>query len=45
VAIDARVPNFEGWWDVPVAEVSGEQSVQQARTAYERAKERQRIYV
>ncbi|HZR00002.1 MAG TPA: 3D-(3,5/4)-trihydroxycyclohexane-1,2-dione acylhydrolase (decyclizing), partial [Chloroflexota bacterium] len=28
---ERRVPAFEGWWDVPVAEVSGEESVQRAR--------------
>jgi 3D-(3,5/4)-trihydroxycyclohexane-1,2-dione acylhydrolase (decyclizing) len=41
---DARVPNFEGWWDVPVAAVSGEASVQQARAAYEQAHAAQRFY-
>ena len=25
------VPNFDGWWDVPVAQVGGEESVRQAR--------------
>ncbi len=41
---DARVPNFEGWWDVPVAAVSGEAGVQQARAAYEQAHAAQRFY-
>jgi 3D-(3,5/4)-trihydroxycyclohexane-1,2-dione acylhydrolase (decyclizing) len=31
---NARVPAFEGWWDVPVAEVSEEPGVQRAREAY-----------
>jgi 3D-(3,5/4)-trihydroxycyclohexane-1,2-dione acylhydrolase (decyclizing) len=45
VDVEARVPNFEGWWDVPVAEVSGEQSVRDARAAYEQARrERQRLF-
>ncbi len=29
------VPSYEGWWDVPVAEVSEIESVQQARHVYE----------
>jgi 3D-(3,5/4)-trihydroxycyclohexane-1,2-dione acylhydrolase (decyclizing) len=44
VAIDARVPNYEGWWDVPVAEVSGQKGIHEARAAYERGKERQRHF-
>ncbi len=36
------VPNYEGWWDVPVAEVSDSAGVQAARREWEamRAKER-----
>jgi 3D-(3,5/4)-trihydroxycyclohexane-1,2-dione acylhydrolase (decyclizing) len=36
------VPGYEGWWDVPVAEVSDSASVQAARREWEamRAKER-----
>ncbi|MGI8644096.1 MAG: 3D-(3,5/4)-trihydroxycyclohexane-1,2-dione acylhydrolase (decyclizing) [Thermomicrobiales bacterium] len=36
------IPNYESWWDVPVAEVSEMPDVQQARTEWEkmRAKER-----
>ncbi len=36
------IPNYEGWWDVPVAEVSEVSSVQAARTEWTemRAKER-----
>ncbi|HEY8446919.1 MAG TPA: 3D-(3,5/4)-trihydroxycyclohexane-1,2-dione acylhydrolase (decyclizing) [Thermomicrobiales bacterium] len=41
---DARVPGFESWWDVPVAATSGEQGVQEARAAYERARAAQRFY-
>ena len=44
IAIDVRVPNYEGWWDVPVAEVSTEPGVQAARTAYLEAKGRQRFF-
>ncbi len=39
---EARVPNFEGWWDVPVPEVSTLPAVRRARTAYEKAKAKQR---
>ena len=41
---DARVPGFESWWDVPVAAVSGESSVQHAHDQYERARARWRFY-
>jgi 3D-(3,5/4)-trihydroxycyclohexane-1,2-dione acylhydrolase (decyclizing) len=40
---DARVPGFESWWDVPVAEVSAEDGVQAAHSAYEQARARQRF--
>ncbi|MEA2511474.1 MAG: hypothetical protein QOJ59_961 [Thermomicrobiales bacterium] len=40
---DARVPGFESWWDVPVAEVSAEDGVQSALAAYEQARARQRF--
>jgi 3D-(3,5/4)-trihydroxycyclohexane-1,2-dione acylhydrolase (decyclizing) len=38
----AAVPNYESWWDVPVAEVSTLGSVQQARRAYDKARQRER---
>jgi 3D-(3,5/4)-trihydroxycyclohexane-1,2-dione acylhydrolase (decyclizing) len=41
---DARVPSYESWWDVPVAEVSAQPAVQAARAAYETAQEKQRFY-
>jgi 3D-(3,5/4)-trihydroxycyclohexane-1,2-dione acylhydrolase (decyclizing) len=40
---DARVPGFESWWDVPVAEVSADDGVQSALAAYEQARARQRF--
>jgi 3D-(3,5/4)-trihydroxycyclohexane-1,2-dione acylhydrolase (decyclizing) len=40
----ASVPGFESWWDVPVAQVSGEPSVQEALAAYEDARKRQRYF-
>ena len=41
----AGVPSYESWWDVPVAEVATEASVQEAREEYERARRAQRQYV
>ncbi len=39
---EKRVPGFEGWWDVPVAAVSGQQGVRTAREEYEQAGAAQR---
>jgi 3D-(3,5/4)-trihydroxycyclohexane-1,2-dione acylhydrolase (decyclizing) len=39
------VPSYESWWDVPVAEVSEEETVRGARDAYERARAQQRQYL
>lgn len=39
------VPNYEGWWDVPVAAESARPEVRAARTAYEEARESQRPYL
>jgi len=41
----APVPSSEGWWDVPVSEVSALESTQKARAAYEAAKRGQRLYL
>jgi 3D-(3,5/4)-trihydroxycyclohexane-1,2-dione acylhydrolase (decyclizing) len=41
----AGVPNYESWWDVPVAEVSDDPQVRAAREEYERARHAQRQYV
>jgi 3D-(3,5/4)-trihydroxycyclohexane-1,2-dione acylhydrolase (decyclizing) len=41
----AGVPAYEGWWDVPVAELSDDPAVQEARAEYEQAREAQRRYV
>ena len=41
----AGVPSYEGWWDVPVAEVSDDPAVQAARREYEEARRAQRQYV
>ena len=39
------VPSYESWWDVPVAEVSEEETVRAAREAYERDHAHQRQYL
>ena len=41
----AGVPSYEGWWDVPVAEVSDDPAVRAARAAYEEALRAQRQYL
>lgn len=44
VSVDDRVPGFESWWDVPVAEVSGQPEVRKAREEYEAYLKKQRRY-
>jgi len=39
-----RMPGFESWWDVPIAEVSGVAGVKAARTAYEQKLPEQRQF-
>jgi 3D-(3,5/4)-trihydroxycyclohexane-1,2-dione acylhydrolase (decyclizing) len=41
---DQRVPGYESWWDVPIAEVSEVESVRSARKQYEKAREKERIF-
>src|SRR6202158_4517876 len=43
-AVDPRVPGYESWWDVPIAEVSEVESVRVARGNYERAREKERNF-
>jgi 3D-(3,5/4)-trihydroxycyclohexane-1,2-dione acylhydrolase (decyclizing) len=42
---EQRVPSYESWWDVPIAEVSELESVQQARSAYEGAVKKERFFL
>ena len=42
--INARVPGFESWWDVPIAETSKFASVQAARANYDKAKCKERYF-
>ncbi len=45
VDIDQRVPGYESWWDVPVAEVSEMESVQRAHADYAQEKKKERYYL
>jgi 3D-(3,5/4)-trihydroxycyclohexane-1,2-dione acylhydrolase (decyclizing) len=42
---DEGVPDYESWWDVPVAEVSEAASVREARKAYVEARAAQRRFL
>jgi 3D-(3,5/4)-trihydroxycyclohexane-1,2-dione acylhydrolase (decyclizing) len=39
------VPDYDARWDVPVAEVSGMQTVKDAREGYEKSKQTERRYL
>jgi len=39
------VPAYESWWDVAVAEVSGMESVREARARYDEARKRERHHL
>jgi 3D-(3,5/4)-trihydroxycyclohexane-1,2-dione acylhydrolase (decyclizing) len=43
-AFDERVPGYESWWDVPIAEVSDRESVRAARAKYEEARKKERYF-
>jgi len=43
-AYDQRVPGYESWWDVPIAEVSEVESVRVARAKYEEAVRKERLF-
>jgi 3D-(3,5/4)-trihydroxycyclohexane-1,2-dione acylhydrolase (decyclizing) len=43
-AYDQRVPGYESWWDVPIAEVSEVESVRAARSKYEEAVGKERLF-
>jgi 3D-(3,5/4)-trihydroxycyclohexane-1,2-dione acylhydrolase (decyclizing) len=42
---EKRVPSYDSWWDVPVAEVSSMQAVQQARQAWEESVTKERAHL
>jgi 3D-(3,5/4)-trihydroxycyclohexane-1,2-dione acylhydrolase (decyclizing) len=41
---DQRVPGYESWWDVPIAEVSERDAVKDARREYENKRKRERFF-
>ncbi|MBI3698755.1 MAG: 3D-(3,5/4)-trihydroxycyclohexane-1,2-dione acylhydrolase (decyclizing), partial [Acidobacteria bacterium] len=43
--INARVPGYESWWDVPVAEVSESESVRAAQESYLPSRRKERYYL
>ncbi len=44
VNLRERVPGFESWWDVPIAEVSGQERVRSTRSEYEQKRAAQVAY-
>ncbi len=42
---EIRVPGYESWWDVPIAEVSGMETVRAAREKYEQAVKAERLFL
>jgi len=41
---EQRVPGYESWWDVPIAEVSERDAVKAARRNYEEARKKERFF-
>jgi 3D-(3,5/4)-trihydroxycyclohexane-1,2-dione acylhydrolase (decyclizing) len=41
---EQRVPGYESWWDVAIAEVSERESVRAARKNYEEARKKERLF-
>jgi 3D-(3,5/4)-trihydroxycyclohexane-1,2-dione acylhydrolase (decyclizing) len=41
---EQRVPGYESWWDVAIAEVSDREAVQAARKRYEQARQKERLF-
>jgi 3D-(3,5/4)-trihydroxycyclohexane-1,2-dione acylhydrolase (decyclizing) len=41
---DDRVPGYESWWDVAIAEVSASEEVKAARQKYEEARRKERLF-
>ena len=39
-----RVPGYESWWDVPIAEVSEREAVRAARSKYEEERKKERYF-
>jgi 3D-(3,5/4)-trihydroxycyclohexane-1,2-dione acylhydrolase (decyclizing) len=45
VDAEARVPAYDSWWDVPIAEVSTMPEVQHARAVYEEQRKKERDFL
>ncbi len=45
VDLNQRVPGYESWWDVPIAEVSEMESVRAAHKGYVTAKQKERYFL
>ena len=45
VDFDIQVPQYESWWDVPVAEVSETDTAKQAYQKYQEAKQKERYFL
>jgi 3D-(3,5/4)-trihydroxycyclohexane-1,2-dione acylhydrolase (decyclizing) len=43
-AYEQRVPGYESWWDVPIAEVSERETVKTARRKHEEARKKERYF-
>jgi 3D-(3,5/4)-trihydroxycyclohexane-1,2-dione acylhydrolase (decyclizing) len=42
---EVRVPGYESWWDVAVAQVSKMPSVQKAREEYEKHRKNEKFFL
>jgi len=42
---EVRVPGYESWWDVPVAEISEVETVRRAREDYDKAVKQERYFL
>ena len=42
---EVRVPGYDSWWEVAVAEVSGNKDVRAARSKYEKARRKERYFL
>jgi 3D-(3,5/4)-trihydroxycyclohexane-1,2-dione acylhydrolase (decyclizing) len=42
---ESRVPGYDSWWDVPIAEVSDGNGVARLRSAYEESRKLQRLFL
>ena len=42
---ELRVPGYESWWDVAIAEISESEAVRQARADYEESRKNQRLFL